>query len=291
MWVGIGVPRDGTMRPVMTDAPRTAPTRVVLTRHELGVVEVRLARPDKHNGLDAEMFEALVAAGNSLIDDRSVRVVVLHGEGPSFCAGLDFRAFMAGGPALREKLLARPADGSSPANLAQRVAWIWTELPMPVIAAVHGTCIGGGLQIALAADIRIVHPDARLSVKEIEYGLIPDMSITRTLGRLVRLDVAKELTFTGRDFDGREALALGLATRLADDPLAAARELAAQIAARSPEAIRAGKALWQRAPELDDAAALALETALQVPLLGTRNQLEAVQAKFMTRAPVFVDPQ
>lgn len=267
----------------------SATPRVVITR-EGGIVEVRLARPDKHNGLDLAMFEGLVAAGESLLDDRSVRVVLLHGEGPSFCAGLDFRAFMAGGPEVREKLLARPTDGSSPANLAQRVAWIWTEVPVPVIAAVHGTCIGGGLQIALAADLRIVHPDATLSVKEIDYGLIPDMSITRTLGRLVRLDVAKELTFTGREFDGREALALGLATRLADDPLAAARELAGQIAARSPEAIRAGKSLWNSAPELDDADALALETELQVPLLGTRNQLEAVQAKFMKRAPVFRDP-
>lgn len=265
----------------------TAP-RVVTTR-EGGIVEVRLARPDKHNGLDLAMFEAIVEAGEALLDDRSVRVVVLHGEGASFCAGLDFRSFMSGGPEVREKLLARDPD-RSPANLAQRVAWIWTELPVPVIAAVHGTCIGGGLQIALAADLRIVHPDAKLAVKEMHWALIPDMTITRTLTRLVRLDVAKELTFTGREFDGREAAVLGLATRLADDPLAEARALALQIAEQSPEAIRAAKTLWNQAPQLDDATALALETELQLPLLGSRNQLEAVQARFMKRAPVFRDP-
>ena len=267
----------------MTTAPR------VVTTREAGIVEVRLARPDKHNGLDVAMFEGLVAAGEALLDDRSVRVVVLHGEGASFCAGLDFRAFMSGGPEVREKLLARDPD-RSPANLAQRVAWIWAELPVPVIAAVHGTCIGGGLQIALAADLRIVHPEAKLAVKEIHWGLIPDMSITRTLARLVRLDVAKELTFTGREFDGREALALGLATRLADDPLTEARALAQEIAAQSPEAIRAAKTLWNQAPQLDDATALALETELQLPLLGSHNQLEAVQARFMKRAPKFRDP-
>ncbi len=267
----------------MAMAPR------VITTREAGIVEIRLARPDKHNGLDVAMFEALVAAGQALLDDRSVRAVVLHGEGPSFCAGLDFRSFMAGGPEVREQLLARD-PALSPANLAQRVAWIWTELPVPVIAAIHGTCIGGGLQIALAADLRIVHPDATLAVKEIHWGLIPDMSITRTLTRLVRLDVAKELTFTGREFDGREALTLGLATRLAADPLAEARALAHSIAAHSPEAIRAAKTLWNQAPQLDDQAGLALETQLQLPLLGSRNQLEAVQARFMKRPPGFRDP-
>jgi enoyl-CoA hydratase/carnithine racemase len=268
----------------MTTAPR------VVTTREGGIAEVRLARPDKHNGLDPAMFEALVAAGEALLDDRSLRVVILHGEGPSFCAGLDFRSFMAGGPEVRDRLLHRDPE-RSPANLAQRVAWIWTEVRVPVIAAVHGTCIGGGLQIALGADLRVIHPEAKLAVKEIHWGLIPDMSITKTLNRLVRLDVAKELTFTGREFDGREAHALGLATKLADDPLAEARAWAQQIAEQSPEAIRAAKALWNRAPQLDDAAALVLETELQLPLLGSRNQLEAVQARFMKRTPVFRDPE
>ena len=192
----------------------------VTTSIEDGVAEVRLARPEKHNGLDLAMFEGLVAAGEALLEDRSVRAVILCGEGPSFCAGLDFKSFMAGGQAVQERLLSR---GDRVDNIAQRVGWIWTEVPAPVIAAVHGSCFGGGLQIALGADIRIVHPEARLSVKEIVWGLIPDMSISKTLSRVVRLDVAKELTFTGRDVDGREAVSLGLATRVADDPLTEAR--------------------------------------------------------------------
>lgn len=253
-----------------------------------GIAEVRLNRPSKHNGLDPAMFDAVVAAGEALREDNTVRVVILSGEGPSFCAGLDFKAFMTGGPEIQRKLLGWK-DGHL-GNLAQRIAWIWTEVPVPVIAAIHGACVGGGLQIALAADIRVIHPEATLAVREIEYGMIPDMSITRTLSRLVRLDVARELTYTGRDFDGREAERLGLATRLSEDPLATARELARQIAARSPHAVRAAKQLWQRAPQLDDEAGLRLETELQMPLLGSKNQLEAVQARFMRRAPVFDDP-
>ena len=255
---------------------------------EHGIAQVRLTRATKHNGLDPAMFDAVVELGERLMTERSIRVVILSGEGPSFCAGLDFKAFMAGGPELQAKLLGR--GDASPANLAQRLAWIWTELPVPVIAAVHGTCVGGGLQLALAADLRIVHPDTTLAVREIVYGLIPDMSISKTLSRLVRLDVAKELTFTGRDFDGREAHELGIATRLADDPLAEARALADQIAQRSPHALRAAKQLWQRAPQLDDEGALKLETELQLPLLGSKNQLAAVQAWFTKQAPRFEDP-
>ena len=256
---------------------------------DAGIADVRLDRPAKHNGLDPAMFDAIVEVGERLRGDTSVRVVILSGNGPSFCSGLDFKAFLAGGPAIRDKLLSWKPDEIG--NLAQRLAWVWTEVPAPVIAAVHGACIGGGLQLALAADIRIVHPDARLAVREIHYGMIPDMSISRTLTRVVRLDVAKLLTFTGRDVSGTEALTLGLATQLGDDPLAAARSLAEQIAGQSPHAIRAAKQLWNRAPDLDDEAALRLETELQVGLLGTRNQLEAVQARFMSRKPQFEDPK
>lgn len=261
--------------------------RVIVTI-EAGIAEVRLNRGDKHNGLDPAMFEAIVAAGERLREDSSVRAVILCGEGPSFCAGLDFKAFISGGAAVQTQLLAWE-DGRI-GNLAQRLAWVWTTVPAPVIAAVHGTCVGGGLQLALAADLRIVHPDTKLAVREIVYGMIPDMSISKTLSRLVRLDVAKELTFTGRDFDGREAAALGMATRLSDEPLVVAREIAGAIARHSPHAVRAAKQLWDRAPGLDDEAALRLETQLQMPLLGSRNQLEAVQARFMKRAPVFEDP-
>ena len=256
---------------------------------ESGVADVRLNRSAKHNGLDPAMFDAIVEVGERLAADYSVRAVVLSGEGPSFCAGLDWKAFMMGGAETRDKLLAWKEGHIG--NLAQRVGMVWYELPVPVIAAVHGACIGGGLQIALGADLRLVHPEAKLAVREIEYGLIPDMSISVTLTRLVRHDVARELTFTGRSMDGREAVALGLGTRVSEDPRAEALELAGQIAKRPPEAVRAAKQLWNRAPGLSHEDSLKLETELQLPLIGSPNQLEAVQARFMKREPKFADPK
>lgn len=254
---------------------------------EAGVARVRLSRPDKLNGLDLAMFEALIDAGKRVAADRTVRAAVLHGEGKGFCAGLDFLSFLSS-PDASQKLLARGPE--SPANVAQRAAWIWQEVPVPVIAALHGVVFGGGLQIALAADLRFVTADAQLSVMEIKWGIVPDMSITQTLLRLVSLDRAKELTFTGRVVSGTEAVAIGLATRVAADPLEEALAMAALIAKKSPHAIRAGKKLLNEAPALPLSDALALETALQVPLLGSANQLEAVQANLAKRDPVFADP-
>ena len=251
------------------------------------VATVRLSRPDKLNALDAAMFEGMIRAGEQIMADKSVRAVVVHGEGRAFSAGLDFASFM-GNPDLMQKLLAR--DEKSLANVAQRIAWIWQEVQVPVIAAVHGVAFGGGLQIALGADIRYVTPDAQLSVLEIKWGLIPDMSITQTLTRLVPLDVAKELTFTGRIISGAEAVELGLATKVTKDPLADALETAKLIATKSPHAIRAGKTLLNEAPTMSRADALKLETALQVGLLGSPNQMEAVQANMMKREPDFKDP-
>lgn len=252
------------------------------------IAHVRLNRPEKRNGLDVAMFEGIVAAGERLCGDARVRAVVLSGAGAVFCAGLDFQSFLAGGPETREKLLAR--GPKSPANLAQRVGYIWRELPMPVIAAVHGVAFGGGLQIAAGADIRIVCPEAKLSVMEIKWGLIPDMGITTTLLPSVRLDVLKELTFSGRVFSGEEAVRLGICTRAAANPVEAALELAGAIAARSPDAIRAGKQMFEQAGGLSVADRLARETELQVPLLGSPNQLEAITANFQKRPPKFTDP-
>lgn len=252
------------------------------------IATVRLSRPDKLNALDADMFDALIAAGERLQADNSVRAIVLHGEGRGFCAGLDFSSMM-GKPELMQKMLAR--GEKSPANVAQRVAWIWQEVHVPVIAAVHGMAFGGGLQIALGADIRYVTADAQLSVMEIKWGLIPDMSITQTLPRLVPLDVAKELMFTGRIMSGQEAVDLGLATRVSADPLAEALATAKLITTKSPHAIRAGKALLNDGPDMSRADALKLETALQVSLLGSRNQMEAIQANMMKREPDFKDPE
>ncbi len=281
-WVlaGAAVPRK---RWVMTE-------RVCITREPDGVAHVELSRSDKLNALDVPMLDALSAAIESLADDRSVRCVVLSGQGRAFCAGLDFAAFMAlaGEMETVERFFSQSA--APPANRAQHVSHGWTSLAVPVIAAVHGVAYGGGLQIALGADIRIAAPDARLSVMEIKYGLIPDMGGSQTLRRLVRLDVAKELTFTGRVVSGTEAAELGLVTRLAPDPLAAAKELARSIAARSPDAVRAAKRLLNETVQLDMAAGFALEADLQRSLLGSANQLEAVQAAFQKRPGNFSDP-
>lgn len=268
----------------MTDQPRVS---VSVERH---VAHVRLDRAEKHNGLDLPMFEALIAAGEQIASDRSVRAVVLSGEGPSFCAGLDWQSFLAMGPENGTKLLARD-PARSPANVAQRACWIWAECPVPVICAIHGACYGGGLQLALAADLRITRADAKLSVMEIRYGLIPDMTATRTLLRLVRPDVARELVYTGRTLTGEEAVQLGLATRVDDNPVDAARMIALAIASRSPHAIRSAKRLFEDTPDLDVAGAFALETELQLALLGSPNQMEAVQAVMGKREPAFTDPE
>ena len=261
--------------------------RVLSDRHG-AVVHLRMNRPEKRNALDLAMFEALIEAGEQVRADASVRAVVLSGEGKAFCAGLDFMSFMASAE-VGKKLLERPE--SSPANVAQRVGWIWREVEVPVIAAVHGYAFGGGLQIALGADLRYVHPEAELSVMEIRYGLIPDMGASQTLLRLVAPDIARELTWSGRRVKGDEAVALGLCTRAHDDPVAAALETAEQIARRSPHAIRAGKRLFERAPFLSVREAFELETELQLGLLGSKNQMEAVQATFQKRPAVFDDPE
>jgi enoyl-CoA hydratase/carnithine racemase len=271
-------------------------TDLVTIERSGGVADVRLNRPDKYNALSQEMFAAIIRAGESLREDRSVRVVVLSGNGRGFCAGLDFQSFQgmaerggrerAPGAAAETPLSTAEDD---PANRAQRPALVWKRLPVPVIAAIHGVAYGGGLQIALGADLRIAAPDARFSVMEIKWGLVPDMSLTQTIRDLVRLDVAKELTFTGRVVDAREALSLGLVTRLADDPLAAAMALAEEIAGKSPDAIRAGKLLLEQAWRAEPASGLKLEAKLQGGLIGSDNQREAVQANFENRTPRFKD--
>ena len=257
---------------------------VVVADH---VATVTLTRAEKHNALDIPMFEQIIAAADGLATSTGVRAVVLHGDGASFCSGLDVVSIMASGNGL-DGLVGR-VSGDVP-NWFQRAAHAWLELPMPVIAAVHGTCFGGGLQIALGADIRVAAPATRLSVMEVKWGLVPDMSITRTLPRLVGIDVAKELTFTGRVFDGAEAARLGVVTRLADDPLAAAHELATQIAGCSPDAVRAAKRLYDESWTGDARRTLALEAELQLGLIGSPNQLAAVAAGFSKEPAEFVDP-
>ncbi len=259
-----------------------------------GVADVRLNRPEKINALDSLMFEGLIGTGQELASNRSLRAVVLSGEGRGFSAGLDFKGFaaMANRGAASENVGFSPfdRDPESPANSAQRAAYIWQEIPLPVIAAVHGVAFGGGLQIALGADVRYVAPDAQLSVMEVKWGLIPDMTGSQTLRRLVRLDVAKELTFTGRIISGQEAVELGLATRVSDTPREDALALARQIASRSPDAIRAAKQLLNTAGLLSVEEGLRLEEKLQRSLIGSPNQVEAVRANIEKREPKFQDP-
>ena len=250
------------------------------------VAVVTLARPDKHNALDLPMFEQIAAAAERLAFEPGLRAIVLCGEGPSFCSGLDVASIMAaaGVGGLTDRV------DSEPPNLFQRAAYDWVRMPVPVIAALHGSCFGGGLQIALGADVRIAAPDARLSVMEARWGLIPDMSITRTLPRLVSIDVAKELTWTGRIFSAQEAHALGVVTRVASEPLTAATELAVEIAGRSPDAVRRAKRLYDESWTAPAPRSLALEAELQLELIGSPNQLAAVAAGLDRQPAQFEDP-
>jgi enoyl-CoA hydratase/carnithine racemase len=252
----------------------TDPERVRVSIED-GVADVRLTRADKHNGLDWRMFVAI----NDAIDEvqtagDDVRVVVLSGEGPSFCAGLDFKSFMSGEGDLAGDGFAR--EEGADANFAQRVTYGWRALPVPVIAALRGACMGGGFQLALAADVRIADRTTRMGIMEIRYGLVPDMGLSQSIAQ-VRPDVARELAYTGRIVEADEALALGLVTRLADDPDAEARELAAEIADKSPEAIRGIKRLAAEAWGGPPAEAMRLEEELQRKMIGSPSQIEAVQ--------------
>ena len=255
-----------------------------------GVAEVTLNRPDKLNALDPAMFKAIIAAGERLSSAPGLRAVVLTGAGRGFCAGLDketFAAIAAGGGAPTSAGLAKRTHGL--ANDFQHAAHVWRTLPVPVIAAIHGPALGGGFQIALGADIRYVAPDARLSILEIKWGLVPDMAGIALMRELARSDVIRELSLTGRVFSGAEALAYGFATSLHEDPLAAARATAREIAARSPDAVRALKRLLNLASDADTAAILLAELEEQAKLIGSPNQVEAVRAGIEGRPGRFAD--
>jgi enoyl-CoA hydratase/carnithine racemase len=256
-----------------------------------GVADVRLNRPDKLNALDPAMFAALVETGEVLRADPSVRAVVISGEGKAFCAGLDLGSMVAfaedGAAGLAESLPERLAGRIT--NQVQEVAYLWRALAVPTIAAVHGVALGGGLQIALGADLRFVAPSARLSVLEIRWGLVPDMTGTYFLPRLVGPDVAKELTWTGRMVEGEEARRIGLATQVHDEPRGAALALAADLAGRSPEAVRGAKALIDASLGRTAAEQLVAESATMAGIIGAPNQTEAVRAFVEKRPARFAD--
>jgi enoyl-CoA hydratase/carnithine racemase len=274
--------------------------RVIVTITD-GIAEVRFNRPDKRNALDTAQFEAIAEAGESLKTADGVRAVVLVGEGASFCAGLDFSVF--GNMADRDQP-AEPREesstdsGSSSAigsvdgritHLGQQVCWVWQEIEAPVIAAVQGHALGGGFQIALGADIRYSTPDAKWSVREVHWGLVPDMTGTFMLSRLVRNDIARELTYTARMIDGRQAHEYGIVTHLTDDPYADAMALATEIAGRSPGAVRGSKALFNNLFAQDAAEQFALERSIIGQQIGSPNQIEAIMSNMEKRAPDFAD--
>ncbi len=259
----------------------------VLIKREGAIAEVWINRPDKHNAVDMSVFEGLAKAGEELRADPSVRAIILTGSGDNFCSGIDISLFTSGmSPADLNKKIMEFGDGEV-ANTFQKPAYIWQEIEVPVIAALQGVVYGAGAQIALGADFRLAAPNTRMSVMEIKWGLIPDMSITRTLPRLVRSDVAKDLIFTGRVVEAREAAEIGLITRIVDDPLSEARAMAELILTKNPDAIRRGKRLINDSWTGDPADTLKLEAHLQTELIASSNQLEAVFANMQKRPPKF----
>ncbi len=262
------------------------------------VAHVRLNRPDKMNALDDAMFEAIVDAGEQLKANPDIRAVVLSGEGRAFCAGLDMGNFanMASGKpddATAKSETANDAVGRLErrthglANRAQYTSWVWRELPVPVIAALHGVAFGGGCQISIGADMRYAAPGTKICIMEMRWGLVPDMGATPYLPHLLRDDVLRELTYTNRIIEADEAQALGLVTQVVINPIEAALQTAAEIAARNPEAVRAAKRILNNAPFQNPQEILLAESREQDQIIGKPNQVEAVMANMEKRAPRF----
>ena len=248
------------------------------------VADVRLTRADKMNALDPAMFQGVIAAGEELAAMKGLRAVVLSGEGRSFCAGLDMASMASGGASASSGMGSLTDRTHGNANTFQQVAMLWRKLPMPVIAAVHGVCFGGGLQIASGADIRVVAPDARMAVMEMKWGLIPDMG-----GYALWRGMVRELTYTNREFSGAEALMSGFATFVDENPHTRAMAIAREIADRNPEAMREAKALFNEYADMDEDAILMAESVRQARVIRKPNQIEAVMAGMQKRAGVFAD--
>ena len=253
------------------------------------VADVRLTRPDKMNALDPAMFQGIIAAGEELAAMQGVRAVVLSGEGRSFCAGLDMESMTGGGASASGGIKSLTDRTHGNANTFQQVAMLWRKLPMPVIAAVHGVCFGGGLQIASGADLRVVAPDARMAVMEMKWGLIPDMGGYALWRNMVREDVLRELTYTNREFSGADSLELGFATYVDENPHTRAMAIAREIANRNPEAMREAKALFNEYADLDEDAILMAESVRQSRVIRTPNQIEAVMSQMLKRTANFKD--
>ena len=260
------------------------------------VGDVKLVRTDKMNALDNAMFEALIDTAAELDANKDVRAVVLSGEGRAFCAGLDMGNFaaMASGGEKKEKDDSVAGGRLTPrthgiANRAQQAVWGWRTMRAPVIAAVHGVAFGGGFQVMLGPDIRIIHPETKLSILEVKWGLIPDMAGTPILRRIMKEDLIRELTYTGRIFTGVEAKDYGIATHLSEAPHHDAMKLAHEIASKSPTAVQTAKAIYNKLGDSTDAEALLTESVEQDKIMGSPNQIEAVMAGLEKRAGNFKD--
>ena len=272
--------------------------RVTVTISD-GIADVRLDRADKRNALDPAMFDAIAKAGNDIVTNREIHAVVLSGNGNSFCAGLDFGSFQSMADSGKSdssngnKSSSQNAGAMQPGaitHLAQQICWVWQEVPVPVVAALQGHALGGGMQLALGADIRVAHGETQFAMREVHWGLIPDMTGTLMLSRLVRDDVAKDLVFSARIISVVEAHALGVVTRLSDTPFETAMQIAREIADRSPDAVRGAKALINRLSNAGAAEHFAEERSIIYSLIGKPNQVEAVMSNFEKRPAKFRPP-
>ncbi len=248
------------------------------------VARVTLTRGDKMNALDDDMVQSIIAAGQE-VGASDARAVVLSGEGKGFCAGLDLSSFAKMGQSFStDWLMTRSHED---ANAMQEIAMVWRRVPVPVIAALHGAVYGGGLQLALGADIRIAAPETKLSVMEMKWGLVPDLGGMALLPKLVRSDVLRLMTYTADVVGAEQAERWGLITEISDDPLARAQALASDIAGRSPSAIRAAKRLIDYAETHDRADVLLQESTESVGLIGKPDQMEVIAAQMQGRKTNF----
>lgn len=256
---------------------------IIIQNH---IADVRLNRPDKMNALDEAMFNRLVEVGESISHDASVRCVVISGEGKAFCAGMDLSNFQ---PGVNNGIFSKPLSERTHgiANVFQKVAWIWRELPVPVIAAVHGTSIGGGVSIMAGADIKYIAPDTKLSIMEMKWGIFPDMAGTQLWRHTVREDILKELIYTNRFFSGEDAVKYGFASHVSTTPHADAMKLAEVIASKNPTAIVKAKKTLNQAPYLNAEDGLMMESIEQMEVIHKKNQIEAVMAAIQKRVPEF----
>ncbi len=254
------------------------------------IADVRFNRPEKRNALSFDMIAAMARTIKQLEQETSVRAVVISGEGQGFCSGIDVTNFTA--PQTNDEVSFTSLEDRYQdriTNIFQFIAYGYKQLPMPVIAAIHGVAYGGGCQIALGADIRLAPPDAKRSIMEMKRGLIPDKSASQTIRDLLPLDVAKELIFTGKIVNGEEAASLGLVTRTCDAPYDEAIDLAREIASKSPQAVRAAKKLLNEVWHGNEAEGLKRESELEMTLIGGPSQIEAIMANLEKRQPHFKD--